>query len=119
MTAKQPDWSNPPVVPDYFNITTGYDGLIAERAEEFFDSILDWLGFTERARRVFVERQPYHLQKVGSDAPGEEQYVYLLVVGDVLAASVIVRRSDSNNCHVGFASYLTPRWIGMMLLANS
>jgi hypothetical protein len=99
-----------PQVPEIYTITTGFDDVIAERADQFFNSILNFLGYNQRARMAFTERKEYFLmeERLGQLIEGEEKYIRLLIVKDFTAASVLSRRDELNRCQVASAHYLNP-----------
>ncbi len=116
------EWDNLPEVPAAISHITGYDSIILDITGRFFDSVLDWLGFDRDSAPVFCRQEYYLLRRSDQDQgswiqekvtlfPGEEQYAVLLIVNNAIAASVIVRRDDFNNCQAGFASYLSPEWV--------
>ena len=96
-------------VPGIYTITTGYNELIEERVNQFFDNVLNFLGYGDRVRAAFTERGAWDLvHMVGPTAlPSEERYIRLLKVREYITASVLVVRDISNNCQVASAHYLT------------
>jgi hypothetical protein len=102
-----------PKVPELYTVTTGYDDLIENRANEFFNSILDYLQYNERAREVFVKIEGFHIVRHLDTTmfTGSDEYIRLLDVRDLRIASVMSTRDDFNYCQVASAHYLTPALI--------
>lgn len=105
--------NNFPKAPDQYTIITGEDTLIAEGANRFFDEILSFLRYNERAISAFTERQQWYLTIYQNQLPrlSEESYIRMLIVRDLVTASVLVVRNGNNWCQVSSAHYLTPNII--------
>ena len=99
-----------PEVPEIYTVITGYDQQIAELANQFFDSILAFIGYNERAITAFTERHDFFLRRYirERELPDEEQYLHTLLARGYTIASVLVTRDDGNACQVASTHYLTP-----------
>lgn len=94
---EQKEFPNPPEV---YTINTGEEVDIEERKDRFFDEVINFIGYDLRARRTFCEVQA---KELGTS----NELANLLIVRDILVASVIARRDDLNFWQVASAHYLT------------
>lgn len=104
-----------PTPPEFYTVSTGYDTEIFERRDEFFEKVLDYIGCTDRFRQVYVQIEnrslaiEYPVQNIFDGS-----YISNLVVYDIVAASVLVRRNDNNYCQVYSACYLDDKTVERM-----
>ena len=77
------------------------------RAHEFFDVVLDFLGYDERARRILADRQRYEFVRPAGDGPPLEDAVHVLRVDDRVVATVYEVRTDGNLTQFLPAHHLT------------
>lgn len=93
-----------------FIVNTGDTETVENEINRFFDSVLDTLGFDDKARTAFVERDSFVLHRTdkhGSMLPTDNR-ITLLIARGVVVASILERRNDFNFIEVAGASYLTP-----------
>lgn len=96
-----------PIIPPAVTVNTGDESGPRRIAEEFFDSILSFLEYDERAAACFTCREDRALTIFGPDQPIQtDDMIRMLVVKDILAASVIFRRDELNYVRVAYAHYL-------------
>jgi len=100
-----------PTAPDLFTVPTGEGEIIEVRIESFFDEILDYLGWSQEARKHFANRYSMELYSPSPtdtrSIPSNDR-VTLLVLLDFTVASVLERRDDRNEIQVVSACYLNP-----------
>jgi len=101
-----------PTVPDLFTVATGERGIVEDSIESFFDEILDYLEWSQEARKYFANRysmELYRSNPTDTRAVPSNDRITLLVLQDIAVASVLERRDDRNEVQVASACYLTPR----------
>lgn len=98
-----------PKAPEPFIIITGKDDVIQQKIDSFFQQIVDFLGYSGRAAKAFIERKT---QTLGIEEPTcfrpSDDRITLLLVYDHAVASVLERRNNNNYIEVLSACYLTP-----------
>lgn len=102
-----------PNPPDRFIVNTGEGGIIEKEKIRFFEELLDFLGYDQRARGAFAEIIPMMLHRYDSSGqvrPTDDR-ITLLIIRDHITASVLERRNGLNWLEVAFASYLNPEVI--------
>ncbi|MCL5783998.1 MAG: hypothetical protein M1142_01420 [Patescibacteria group bacterium] len=97
-----------PIVPKPFKIITGEDETIQQITDNFFQNIIDTLGYKQAAADAFTEkiRQPLGIEKPSGFIPSDNWATYLRIRGYTVA-SVLELRDDLNYVEVLFAHYLT------------
>lgn len=99
-----------PKPPDQFTVNTGEEHIIEEEKNRFFNAVLDYVGYDQRARECFAEIRPMVLHRYDSHGqlrPTDDR-ITMLIMKDKITASVLERRNDANWIEVAFACYLTP-----------
>ena len=105
-----------PNPPDKFVVITGEEHFIEGKKNNFFEAVLDYVGYDQRARESFAEILPMVLHRYdnhGQVRPTDNR-VTLLLIRDRMVASVIERRNDANWVEVAFACYLKPEIVGKL-----
>ncbi|OGM03764.1 hypothetical protein A2112_02240 [Candidatus Woesebacteria bacterium GWA1_42_12] len=102
-----------PKPPDGFVVNTGEGKTIEEVKNVFFDEILDFMGYNQKARVAFAEILPMELHR--PDISGQVRLpsgrITLLILRDHITASVLERSNDFGDIEVVFANYLDPEVI--------
>lgn len=94
-----------PESPEQTRRITGEESQINDHIEKFFETVLDFVGFKQRAREAFCTREAFELQRNGVVS---DDVLELLIARDILVASVLKRRSEYNMVEASFAQYLNP-----------
>lgn len=102
-----------PEVPEPMTVNTGDQPVLYRAAEEFFDALLNYLGYEDRGRLAFVELRCMSLAYVNDQRPSDEELM-MLIVHDTVAATVLFTRTAYNFCYACFAHYLTPKTVKKM-----
>jgi hypothetical protein len=95
---------------DKFVVNTGDTETVEKEINRFFSTVLDTLGFDQKATEAFAERDSFTLHRTDSEGnpyPIDDRITLLIVRGRVVA-SILERRDDLNYVEVAGASYLTP-----------
>lgn len=101
-----------PKTPDSFTVPTGFGEVIEEKKTEFFLGILDFIGYDQKARRVYARIESKGIYRENfEDVIETDDRITSLVVQGQLAATVLERRDEMNEIQAHFASYLTPEMI--------
>jgi hypothetical protein len=98
-----------PRAPGSFTIAPDNSDLVQERIDTFFQAILDFLGYDQRAKEAFcdVEVKILHaFDKSGSFQPIDDRITSLRVMGSTVA-TVLEQRNDRNYIEARFAHYLS------------
>lgn len=95
------------VVPEPFTTIDGADPSIEQARTSFFDEVLEELEVNGEDRRAFCEITSYQLRDFSGDTESDDR-LSVLIVKDVVVASVLERRNERNQTEVFSASYLTP-----------
>ena len=105
-----------PNPPDQFAVITGEEHFIEEEKNNFFEAVLDYVGYDQKARESFAEILPMILHRYdnhGQVRPTDDR-VTLLIIRDRVVASVLERRNDANWVEAAFACYLKPEIVGKL-----
>lgn len=96
-----------PTVPPPITVITGEEDGPNRVKEDFFVSILSFLGYGERETAIFTERKNRILSVYDPISPRHsDDVISMLIVRGVLVASVIYWRNNFNNVCVVYAHYL-------------
>lgn len=95
-----------PNTPERVVVNTGEEGEVQATIDSFFDNILAFLGYDQKAAASFTRIEYLPLAHHGPFAYLTDDYVVRLVVQDVLAAMVMSRRNVSNFVEFSFAHFL-------------
>lgn len=106
-----------PQTPDPIVVITGDQYLIEQARDQFYDKIMDYLGLTQPARRMFAERGTFALSSAnyeettiifnsGIERVGDN-FACFLTVGDLPVAGALIRRDSFNYVQGVFYHNLT------------
>jgi hypothetical protein len=101
-----------PDVPPPVIVNTGNEDNSNQEVQKFFESILSYLGYDGRSAVCFAQEEDYGLTNFGPEEPMRtDNKITLLIVQDILVASVIYRRSQFNLVQIVCAHYLSDQVI--------
>ena len=101
-----------PTIPDPEIVITGGEECPNQIKDDFFASILSFLEYDENKAVHFTRREDRVLSVFDPVSPMQtNDWITMLIVQDVLVASVVYRRNDFNYVCVSYAHYLTERVI--------
>ncbi len=119
MTERVPEEQESPTlpkVPDPFTVITGMQELINQRRDEFFNEVLDYLGYDTKARETFTSIEDRNAAYEGTPLRPTDDRITWLIAQHYVVASVLERRNDLNNVEVLFSLYLTRQRIDQLRL---
>lgn len=101
-----------PTVPPSVTVNTGDEEYPNQIKEDFFVSVLSYLGYDDHSAACFTQREDRVLSIYDQISPiHTSDRITMLTANDILVASVIYWRNPANYVCVVYAHYLNDRVI--------